>query len=106
MDEEKLKNKIYEDSDFLNWKKKWKERVLSNGKNFKDCLKLMNPANPIVIPRNHKVEEAIEAAEKGNLKPTKQLLEILEKPYSFQKNTSTYQIPNISNKKYRTFCGT
>ena len=106
MDEEKLKNKIYEDSDFLNWKKKWKERVLSNGKNFKDCLKLMNPANPIVIPRNHKVEEAIEAAEKGNLKPTKQLLEILEKPYSFQKNTSTYQVPNTSNKKYQTFCGT
>ena len=106
MDEEKLKNKIYENSDFINWKKKWKERVLSNGKNFKDCLKLMNPANPIVIPRNHKVEEAIEAAEKGNLKPTKQLLEILEKPYSFQKNTSTYQVPNTSNKKYQTFCGT
>ena len=106
MNEDNLKNKIYEESDFLNWKKKWKERVLSNGKNFKDCLKLMNPANPIVIPRNHKVEEAIEASEKGNLKPTKQLLEILEKPYSFQKNTSTYQVPNISNKKYRTFCGT
>ena len=106
MNEEKLKNEIYEDSDFLNWKKKWKERALRNGKNLKDCLKLMNSANPLVIPRNHKVEEAIEAAEQDNLEPTIQLLEILKKPYSFQKNTSAYQIPIISDKKYQTFCGT
>ena len=51
-----LKNEIYEDSEFLNWKK-WKERVLRNGKNFQDCLKL--EFCPLVIPRNHKVEEAI-----------------------------------------------
>ena len=106
MNEDNLKNEIYEDSEFLNWKKKWKERVLINGKNFKDCLKLMNSANPLVIPRNHKVEEAIEAAEQDNLEPTIQLLEILKKPYSFQKNTSAYQIPIISDKKYQTFCGT
>tara|TARA_B100000989_G_scaffold296781_1_gene280784 strand:- start:72 stop:1526 length:1455 start_codon:yes stop_codon:yes gene_type:complete len=106
MDEEKLKNEIYKDSDFLVWKKKWKERVLSNGKNFKDCIKLMNLANPLVIPRNHKVEEAIEAAEQNNLKPTYQLLEIVKRPYSFQKNTSIYQLPVISDKKYQTFCGT
>jgi len=30
----------------------------------------------------------------------------LKKPYSFQKNTSAYQIPIISDKKYQTFCGT
>ena len=106
MNEDNLKNEIYEDSEFLKWKKKWKERVLRNGKNFKDCLKLMNSANPLVIPRNHKVEEAIEAAEQDNLEPTIQLLEILKKPYSFQKNTSAYQIPIISDKKYQTFCGT
>ena len=106
MNEDNLKNEIYEDSEFLNWKKKWKERVLRNGKNFKDCLKLMNSTNPLVIPRNHKVEEAIDAAEQDNLEPTIQLLEILKKPYSFQKNTSTYQIPIISDKKYQTFCGT
>ena len=106
MNEDNLKNEIYEDSEFLNWKKKWKERVLINGKNFKDCLKLMSSANPLVIPRNHKVEEAIEAAEQDNLEPTIQLLEILKKPYSFQKNTSAYQIPIISDKKYQTFCGT
>ena len=66
----------------------------------------MSSANPLVIPRNHKVEEAIEAAEQDNLEPTIQLLEILKKPYSFQKNTSAYRIPIISDKKYQTFCGT
>ena len=66
----------------------------------------MNSVNPSVIPRNHKVEEAIEAAEQNNLKPTYQLLEIVKRPYSFQKNTSIYQLPVISDKKYQTFCGT
>ena len=104
--EDNLKNKIYEESDFLNWKKKWKIRLLSNGENLNDCIKLMNSVNPLVIPRNHKVEEAIEAAEQNNLEPTYQLLEILKKPYSFQKNTSNYQEPIILDKKYQTFCGT
>ena len=106
MDENNLKNKIYENSDFLDWKKKWKLRLLKKGKNLNDCVKLMNSVNPLVIPRNHKVEEAIEAAEQNNLEPTYQLLEILKKPYSFQKNTSIYQMPIISNKNYQTFCGT
>ena len=79
---------------------------MSSGKNFKDSLKLMNLVNPLVIPRNYKVEEVIEAAEKNNLEPTKQLLDVLKRPYSFQKNTSAYQVPIISNKKYQTFCGT
>ena len=104
--EDNLKNKIYEESDFLNWKKKWKIRLLSNGENLNDCIKLMNSVNPLVIPRNHKVEESIEAAEQNNLEPTYQLLEILKKPYSFQKNTSNYQKPIILDKKYQTFCGT
>ena len=106
MNEDNLKNKIYEESDFLNWKKKWKIRLLSNGENLNDCIKLMNSVNPLVIPRNHKVEESIKAAEQNNLEPTYQLLEILKKPYSFQKNTSNYQKPIILDKKYQTFCGT
>ena len=66
----------------------------------------MRTANPIVIPRNHKVEEALEAAEKNDLKPVTQLVEILKDPYSQQKNIIDYQIPSKSDKKYQTFCGT
>ena len=66
----------------------------------------MLSVNPLVIPRNHKVEEALEAAEKNNFKPITRLVEIFKDPYSPQKNILNYQIPSNSEKKYQTFCGT
>ena len=67
----------------------------------------MRSANPIVIPRNHKVEEVLEAANNNNLKPMKNLLNILEKPYENQNKIFEYQSPApIGNEKYQTFCGT
>ena len=41
----------------------------------------MRSVNPLVIPRNHKVEEALEAANNDDLNPMKNLLKVLEKPY-------------------------
>jgi uncharacterized protein YdiU (UPF0061 family) len=66
----------------------------------------MKSANPIVIPRNHKVEEAIKAATENNFKPINLLIEILNKPYSNQKDILDYQTPSLLNKQYQTFCGT
>ena len=62
--------------------------------------------NPVVIPRNHKVEEALEAAEKNDLKPLTQLIEILKDPYTQKEAIFDYQIPSNSDEKYQTFCGT
>ena len=106
MNENIKEDKDYEDEDFKNWKKRWYERQKTNNNTPKKSLKLMRSANPIVIPRNHKVEEALEAAEKNNFIPINQLLEILKDPYSQQKNIINYQIPSNSEKKYQTFCGT
>ena len=106
MNENIKEDKDYEDGDFKNWKKRWNERLKTNNNTPEKSLKLMRTANPIVIPRNHKVEEALEAAEKNNFKPVAQLVEILKDPYSQQKNIIDYQIPSNSNKKYQTFCGT
>ena len=66
----------------------------------------MRSVNPLVIPRNHKVEEALEAAEKDNFKSINQLIEILKKPYSRQKNILKYQVSSNFNENYQTFCGT
>ena len=106
MNENIKENKDYEDEDFKNWKKRWNERLKTNNNTPEKSLKLMRSANPIVIPRNHKVEEALEAAEKNNFKPITRLVEILKDPYSQQKNIINYQIPSNSEKKYQTFCGT
>ncbi len=99
-------NNNYEDSDFQNWKKRWKERLLTNNNSPEKYMKLMRSVNPLVIPRNHKVEEALNEANKGNLKFINQLLEILNKPYIGQKNIFNYQIPSQSSEQYQTFCGT
>ena len=100
------KDKIYEDNDFQNWKKRWQERLKINNNNPEKYIKLMKSVNPLVIPRNHRVEESLNEANKGNINPFNQLLEILKKPYIEQKNITDYQIPSVSSEKYQTFCGT
>jgi len=99
--------KKYKDQEFLDWKKQWHTRLKLNNNIPEESLKLMSLSNPRVIPRNHKVEEALEAANSGNLKPTINLLKILKKPFEDKKEISEYQsAAPISNKKYKTFCGT
>ena len=100
------KKNIYKDDSFLNWKKRWEVRLKSEDKTPDQYLKLMKIFNPLVIPRNHKVEEALKAAEENNLKPITKLIEILKNPYLNQKNIDDYQIPSNSNENYQTFCGT
>ena len=67
----------------------------------------MRTVNPIIIPRNHKVEEALDAANNGDLKLLKKLTKVLEKPYQNQKNISDYKsVTTSDSQKYQTFCGT
>jgi len=101
------KDKIYNDQSFLDWEKQWQMRLKINNNTSEKSLKLMQSNNPLVIPRNHKVEEALGAANNGNLNLAKNLLKILEKPYENKKGISEYQLPAApSNKIYKTFCGT
>ncbi len=100
------KNQEFEDKDFINWKKRWKERLLKNNNTPKEYLKLMRSVNPLIIPRNHKVEEVLTEANRNNKEPLKKLLEVLNKPYSEQKELLEYQTPSTSKNKYQTFCGT
>ena len=106
MNKEIQKDKIFENSDFLNWKKRWENRLKSENKTSDENIKLMKTSNPLVIPRNHKVEEALKAAEEDNLKPFNQLIKVLKNPYLNQKDIINYQISPHSNENYQTFCGT
>ena len=99
-------NNIYEDNNFSNWKKRWERRSLKDDSTKKKCIELMRNNNPLVVPRNHKVEEALNKANKGNLKPFNRLLEVLNKPYIEQEDITHYQVPSQLSEKYKTFCGT
>jgi len=100
------KNENFEDNDFKNWKKRWQERLKINNNTPEKYIKLMRSVNPMVIPRNHKVEEVLSEANKNNTEPLNQFLQILNNPYSEQKNIKEFQTPSSSKEKYQTFCGT
>ena len=100
-------DEIYKNNDFIDWKNEWKKRSELNNSTKEKQSKLMKSNNPIVIPRNHKVEEALAEADKGSLDKMKKLLAILKNPYDNQNNIEEYQSPApSSNEKYQTFCGT
>jgi uncharacterized protein YdiU (UPF0061 family) len=105
MDIETNNNEIYADKQFIQWFKNWKKRILINDETKEKSITLMKKNNPIVIPRNHKVEEALKAANNDDFKILKKLLTIVTKPYFHQDGIENYQLPSqISN--YKTFCGT
>jgi len=107
MNQNFLNKKIYNSQSFLDWKQIWQDRLKINNNSPEKSLKLMRSNNPLVIPRNHKVEEALEAANNGDLNSAKNLLKILEKPYEDKKEINEYQSPAPpSDKIYKTFCGT
>ena len=106
MDNEIKKDLKYDDEVFINWKKRWKNRLKTKNIIPEKSIRLMRNTNPIVIPRNHKVEEALKSAEESDLKPINELLKVLRKPYTKQKDIFDYQIPKLTKEKYQTFCGT
>ncbi len=69
----------------------------------------MRSVNPAVIPRNHRVEEALAAASnEGDLAPFERLLDALRRPYDEASERSQYAEPAPADVTagYRTFCGT
>ena len=68
---------------------------------------LMMQNNPAVIPRNHRIEEAIKAATDGDFSPFEKLVAVLEKPFEETPENSQYQLPPEPVETVtRTFCGT
>ena len=105
MNEENIKDNVYDDAELKEWKKRWEKRLLINS-SLEKCIKLMRSVNPLIIPRNHKVEESLKEANQDNFKPLNNLIKVLKKPYNDQNEIQEYQHPKISKEKYQTFCGT
>ncbi len=96
---------VYENNEFSDWKKRWQKRLSQNSSSEK-YINLMRSVNPLVIPRNHIVEDALKKANQGNFEPINNFLKILSSPYTDQKHITEYQIPSQSDENYQTFCGT
>lgn len=103
----------YEDStikdkeEFNNWIKLWRERLSRQDESEMDVLDLMKRNNPSVIPRNHRVEEALDyAVDKGDYTVLEKLLKVISNPYSYEDYQDEYIKADKAKDNYRTFCGT
>jgi uncharacterized protein YdiU (UPF0061 family) len=107
MDIQSIKDPIYQNQEYLNWTAKWKKRLEKNNTGKEKYLELMKSVNPIFIPRNHKVEEALKDASENKLNLLYKLIDILKNPFETKQELVEYQMPmRTNNGKYKTFCGT
>ena len=101
------KGEPYNTCAFKEWYSRWQARVAKNKQSLDSSLALMRTSNPVVIPRNHKVEQVLNAATNGDLHPLKDLLAALQAPYKYNSNLKPYQSPPTPEEKVcQTFCGT
>ncbi len=94
--------------EFAQWQERWEERLDEQPESEAEARKLMRDHNPAVIPRNHQVERALDAAvEDGDLSVLTTLLHVLKTPYDHEGSPGAYQQPqDPEDGPYRTFCGT
>jgi len=77
------------------------------GNTHNKSMDLMSSSNPMVIPRNHKIEEALTLANNGDLTLFNKLIKILKNPYLVNNGDLELMSPAPhSDEKYQTFCGT
>lgn len=89
------------------WIKDWQKRLEADPMPVAARVAAMNAVNPLYIPRNHKVEEALEAATGGDMQPYRTLLEVVTHPFDERSDWEAYARPAPeSNGRYVTFCGT
>ncbi|QFU24289.1 YdiU family protein [Shewanella eurypsychrophilus] len=93
---------------FLIWRELWLARLTRDELSVVGSISVMNTANPVYIPRNFQVEQAIEAAEqRGDYEPFEQLITVLADPYTLQQGAKEYaKSAPESFGRYTTFCGT
>ncbi|MDG1325283.1 MAG: YdiU family protein [Opitutales bacterium] len=98
---------LYASENFQNWHSRWQMRLEKEEQDRESSNAQMGSVNPSVIPRNHKVEEALQAGEQGDFKPFHDLINAMKEPYEGGEHLLPYQAPPEPGEKVlQTFCGT
>ena len=90
------------------WAAKWRSRLAVDGRDPNARANSMRAVNPAFIPRNHHVEQALNAAiDDGDFSLFADLLTVLSRPYEDQLAFAEYaNPPQTGERVFRTFCGT
>jgi uncharacterized protein YdiU (UPF0061 family) len=99
---------LFADRDaFDSWSARWRSAVEAGSADASSIAAAMDSVNPVYIPRNHLVEEALAAATDGDLAPFDLLVEVISNPYEERQGLEPYASPAPQSfGPYRTFCGT
>lgn len=99
---------LFDTAEFTEWNELWQARLSRQQESKEASNELMRSSNPAVIPRNHRVEDALEAVvNRGNNDVMEKLLEVLSKPYAHEPEHAEYAtVPAETSIPYQTFCGT
>lgn len=99
---------LFESDDFKEWERSWKIRLEGQNESLEESQKLMKKTNPSVIPRNHRVEEALKEAEFfEDYTVMEDLMEVLKNPFDYSEKHEEYaKLPEKPNENYQTYCGT
>ena len=102
-----LEKQDYQNNDFKDWHKRWKKRQEKNDMPKSSSISLMERTNPWLVPRNHNVERALQAAQEQDLDPFRKLLESIKDPYQENPKFGYYKSPPKPHERVlQTFCGT
>ncbi|MCD1260154.1 YdiU family protein [Paenibacillus athensensis] len=98
---------LFETPAFVQWRERWTSRLEREQTTREAAEALMRSSNPAVIPRNHRVEAALEAAEQDDYSVMDKLLAALAQPFAYTPEQEAYaELPLSSGRPYRTYCGT
>ncbi|MBE9475673.1 MAG: YdiU family protein, partial [Proteobacteria bacterium] len=99
---------LFNDADAAGiWLEQWRETKGESGVKADESQALIAAANPIYIPRNHRIEEAIQAGTAGDYAPMHHLIAVLKNPFEQQDGADAYEAaPKPAEVVQQTFCGT
>ncbi|MCP5252356.1 MAG: YdiU family protein [Burkholderiales bacterium] len=101
-------NSLFKDDAFAAWQTQWRARLSRQSASLQASFDLMRANNPAVLPRNHRVEEALAAAsDDGDYTVLARLLAAVSEPYADLPEYAAYRTPPSACERVRqTFCGT
>jgi uncharacterized protein YdiU (UPF0061 family) len=92
---------------YHSWAEKWRYRLAKDPSVPATRAAAMRRANPAFIPRNHRIEQAIAAATRGDYAPFETLVRVLARPYEDQPaHVDLAAAPLPEERVLATFCGT
>ena len=107
-DDAALRAQFADPAALAGWSQRWHARLAAQAADAGTTADAMDRVNPVYVPRNHLVEDALAAATDGDLAPFERLVDVLAEPFTERPGLEPYAAPAPAGfgACYQTFCGT